>query len=301
MTASQPEPSRWKRLGIPTALVVGGVTAGSFLAPIGLASADQTESPDTESPDTDGSESERDGRRGRRGAVLDTVAEALGLTSDEVKQGLRDGNSLADLAAEQGVDAADVRAALVAEANERIDQAVQNGRLDEADADEKRAMVEERVDDLIERDPSEFEGRKGRGHHRGHGHGRGHRHGLAGSGIGSEVPELLGLSAEEIRNGFRDGKSLADLAAEQGVSVDEVTAALTTGLEERLDGALEEGKIDEERADEIRERFEASVEDLVNGEFEHSHSHGHGPGRRGFHQGDRGADGADVEDTSLSA
>ena len=188
-----------KRFGIPTALVVGGVTAGSLFAPIGLAAAQEADT-DTE-PDTTvesdaaesetGEDTERDGRRSdRRAAKAEALTEALGLTIDEIKAGFSEGNSIADLAEAQGVSTDDVKAALVAAANERIDAAVESGRLDEAEADEKRAELDERIDQMITADPSEFQGRRGNGNRGGHGK----------SGFASEVvTETLGLTSEEIR------------------------------------------------------------------------------------------------------
>lgn len=298
--------SRLKRFGLPAALVVGGVTIGGMVAPIGLVSAqesdaDSTESDSTESESTDSTgadeaeasdDEEKDGRRGRkgrRGAKLDAVTESLGLSRDELRQGFADGKSLAQQAEEQGVDVEDLRSDLIDAANERLDQAVADGKIDEAAADEKRAAVEERIDEFIEKDPSEFEGRKGR-------HGRGYG---ARFGAGEEVAEVLGLTTDELREGLRSGKSLTDLAEEQGVPVDDVAATLTAGMEERVADAVEEGKIDDEKAAEIEARFSEKLDDILNGEARP------GRGHRGDHRNDGtsggGTEEGDVEETSFSA
>ncbi len=94
--------SKFKRFGIPAALVVGGVTAGSLFAPLGFASAQDAEADDTETPDgaerpdaPHGEESgDRAGRRGHRARHLvraEAVTEALGLSGDEVREGLASG------------------------------------------------------------------------------------------------------------------------------------------------------------------------------------------------------------------
>ncbi|MEM7325680.1 MAG: hypothetical protein AAF531_21515 [Actinomycetota bacterium] len=290
-----------KRFGIPAALVVGGVTAGSLFAPIGFAAAQDADT-DTEpdaSVESDATESgedgEREGRRnGRRAAKAEVLSEALGLTTEEIRDGFADGNTIADLAEAQGIPADDVEAALVAAANERIDAAVESGRLDEDEAAEKRAAVEERIDELMTTDPSEFK-RHGKGHR------RAHARGIA----GEVVQETLGLTGEEIRAGLQEGKTLSDLAVEQGVSADDLAAAMIAAAEERIDAAVEEGKVDADRAAEKLADLEERIDDILNGELPERDGHG----RRGGFRGDRGLRGEapadapsdDVEDAGLSA
>ncbi len=105
---------------------------------------------------------------------------------------------------------------------------------------------------------------------RGHGPGR-HGQGPRGAGV---VADVLGLEGSEIRDAIQDGSTIADLAAEQGVSIDDVVDALVAQAEERVAGALESGRIDQDQADEILANAEQRAEDIVNGEFEP----GHGPG-----------------------
>jgi hypothetical protein len=98
-----------------------------------------------------------DGHRGHHGtgfgkrASLEPAAEALGLTAAELREMLP-GTSLAAIAAEQGVASADVEAAIVAAAQERLDQAVADGRIDAERAAEKSDQIAERVGDLMERE-----------------------------------------------------------------------------------------------------------------------------------------------------
>ncbi len=66
-----------------------------------------------------------------------------------------------------------------------------------------------------------------------------------GMGVGSEVlTDLLGIDAAELRSQLRDGATLADIAAEQGVEVQDVVGALVDELAERLDNAVENGRPD---------------------------------------------------------
>ncbi|MGH1489776.1 MAG: hypothetical protein ACRBK7_10330 [Acidimicrobiales bacterium] len=304
--------SKFKKFGIPGALVVGGITAGSFLAPIGFASAQTDSDSDadsTESTDAESTETESEGRRGRHARAhnhverSEVLTETLNLTEEEIRQGFQDGKSLADLAGEQGVDVADVEAALVAQASERLDEAVEAGRIDADEAAEKLAEIETKIAEMVNANPGDFQGREG------HGKGNrsmGKRGGLAGGNL-EALEETLGLSGEEIRAGMVEGKSLSDLAAEQGVSVEDLAATLTAGIEERIDQAVEAGKIDADRAAEAAENIEEKVEEMLTKEFD-----GERMGRQGNRgEGRRGNGGrfgapaddatADVEESSYSA
>jgi hypothetical protein len=261
--------STFKRLAIPAALVVGGVTAGSLLSPIGLASAqDDDADTDTTGSDSDGGsvatddggpDHDHDHRHGRRGphfgARGEVLEEALGLSAEEIRDGLAEGKTLAELAEEQGVSTEDLTAALVAAATEHIDQAVADGKLDADEAEERKAGLEERITDLVNRTPPE-----------GLGDGPGLR-GRFGPPPGLEVAEeVLGLSREEIRDGLAEGKTLADLAEEQRVPVDELADALAADAIERLDQAVEDGKLDADRAAEAKEHLEEMIDRAINAE-----------------------------------
>jgi hypothetical protein len=94
------------------------------------------------------------GHGGRGGLDLDVAAEALGVTTEELRTALAvDGTTLADVAAEEGVEVSTLVDALVASGTERLDQAVTDGRLTREEADERIAALPERVAALVEREP----------------------------------------------------------------------------------------------------------------------------------------------------
>ena len=67
---------------------------------------------------------------------LDAAAEVIGIEEDDLRAALRDGTTLAELATENGVEVQAVIDALVAEGSERIDELVEDGRLDAEEAAE---------------------------------------------------------------------------------------------------------------------------------------------------------------------
>ncbi|KAB7744130.1 hypothetical protein GA707_11825 [Nostocoides sp. F2B08] len=124
---------------------------------------------------------------------LEAAAETLNLTEDELRSALRDGSSLAEIAEEQGVAVDDLVDALVAAAEDRLAQAVEDGRITQERADEIAATLPERVAEALERtwEP------------RGPGH-RGHRGGMHSDDGTTED----GTAPDESTDGSTEGSSL---------------------------------------------------------------------------------------------
>ena len=80
-----------------------------------------------------------------RGARLGSIAETLGLDGAEIREALQDGDSIADIAEAQGIDLETVVDSLLAEAEERLDAAVEAGRIDETKAAEMLAEAETKI------------------------------------------------------------------------------------------------------------------------------------------------------------
>ncbi len=83
--------------------------------------------------------------RGHRGAHLETVTELLGIEAETLRAELQGGATLAEVAEANGVATDELVAALVADAMERIDEAVAEGKITAEEAAEKEAQLTERV------------------------------------------------------------------------------------------------------------------------------------------------------------
>lgn len=110
---------------------------------------------------------------GRGGEGLEELSDLLGLEPAEIGDALRQGESLADIATAQGVDPQEIIDAMVARAAEHLDEAVADGRIDEADAADRLAEITERITDGVNGEGG-FGGGPGRfgdggGRHFGHG------------------------------------------------------------------------------------------------------------------------------------
>lgn len=142
-----------------------------------------------------------------------------------------------------------------------IDEAVAEGRITE----ERGEELKQRVEDGLPLFP--------RPHH----HGPLHR--VAGW-IVDATAEIVGLSKEEVVEQVRDGSSLADIAEEQGMPVDDFKAELLDQAKADLDQKVADGDITQERADEMFERLSENIDDIINrtpGEGGPPFPHGFGP------------------------
>jgi hypothetical protein len=136
---------------------------------------------------------------------------------------------------------------------ESLQELVDGGTITDAQADAVTAH-------LVENRPERGEFRDGEGH-------GGHRGGpgMFGRGVASEaLTDLLGIDGEELRTQLRAGATLAEIAAEQGVEVQAVVDELVAEVTERVDNAVENGRIDQTEADEKLAEAEAKITDMVN-------------------------------------
>ena len=83
------------------------------------------------------------------GFGLDTIAEALGLDIDELREQLAEGSSLGEIAEAQGVAIDDIVEAVLAQINEQLDDLVADERLTEERADEIRANLTEAIESML--------------------------------------------------------------------------------------------------------------------------------------------------------
>ncbi len=104
-------------------------------------------------------ESNADGERdsGCRGGLRnsDVIADALGLTADELQAAREAGSSLADISAAQGVDVDTVVDAIVDGIEEHLAEEVAEGDLTQEEADERLATAEERAAEKVDAAPGE--------------------------------------------------------------------------------------------------------------------------------------------------
>jgi polyhydroxyalkanoate synthesis regulator phasin len=75
-----------------------------------------------------------------------------------------------------------------------------------------------------------------------------------------QVAGILGVSVDELKAQVRDGKTLGEIAGDQR---DALVAALTDAANERIDAAVEKGKLTAERAASLKEKTAERIARLV--------------------------------------
>lgn len=155
------------------------------------------------------------------------------------------------LAKELGVDRADLGPAAVAAARAAIDAAEAAGDIDADRADALRSRLGEleNPERMLLGHPFLLGGP-------GNGPGRGIR--IFGLGDGSVVDaatSTLGIDRDALVRALRDGTSLEDLAAKQGVAYGTVKTAITDAASTELATAVDDGHLTQDQADAILQRL----------------------------------------------
>jgi len=125
-----------------------------------------------------------------------------------------------------------------------LDELVEDGTLTQDQADAVRGGVQEGAQAWRDEHP--------RGNHGRPGHGPGRR-GVPGlRGAWEAAAEAIGVEPDALREGRRDGSSIAEIAEEAGVERQAVIDAVVAKATELIDGAVADGHLEEERATELK-------------------------------------------------
>jgi hypothetical protein len=167
------------------------------------------------------------GRHDKREQLLDRVAGNLGIEVTVLEQAIKDAKlSL-------------------------VDEALADGRISEEQAEAARERINSG-------EGAGF-GRLTERHHK--------RHDRAMKVRGAVIEQAaaaLGIAADELKDELRSGKSIADVAAERGVTLDDVKSQILDAAKTKLDGAVAEGRIDQAHADQALQRLSDGLDELLN-------------------------------------
>ena len=83
-------------------------------------------------------------------------------------------------------------------------------------------------------------------------------------GIGRSAAGAIGIDLKTLAGELRGGKSIADVAGEHNVSVDDVKSAITADATKALDKARENGRIDQAKEDAALQKLSDSLDKIVN-------------------------------------
>jgi polyhydroxyalkanoate synthesis regulator phasin len=104
-----------------------------------------------------------------------------------------------------------------------------------------------------------------------------------GDSLTSIAADELDMSLTDLLTELQGGKSIADVAGEKGVDVQNIVDAYIAQVQERLDEAVADGRITQNQADWQLEQVEERVHDQLNSTWEdHSWGERHPGGMMGF-------------------
>ncbi len=192
------------------------------------------------------------GMRPGRGPALEVLTGALGMSAEDLRAALAEGQTLPEIAEAQGVDWADVQTALVTAAEEQLTQAVADGQLTQERADSILEKLQNH--DFSAAPPLPHNGMRGK---------RGGR-GFAARPNLEALTETLGMSVEDLRAAWTEGQTLPEIAEAQGVTMADLAEAMYNSAVDRLQTAVDDGKLTQEQADTILQKLTDRYESCVN-------------------------------------
>lgn len=169
--------------------------------------------------------------------MIESLADALGIDSTELETRHDAGETLWDIAQEQGISQEDFYALVQSARSEALDQAVADG-----------VITQEQADWML--DHMAGTGGFGPGM-MGHGQGSfsGEGEGPLHDYMAPAIADAFGLTVDELEALHTSGETLWDYAQEQDINQDEFTALLEGARTDAIDQAVADGVITQEQAD----------------------------------------------------
>jgi len=155
---------------------------------------------------------------------------------------------ITDAAKKLGVQPSALSSALKTALEDRVDAAVAAGRMTKAQGDKLKQMIESNGFPLLA----------------GPGFGFGFEHHMHGLPVAATY---LGLTEEQLDQKLESGKTLAQVAKDQGKSVDGLVAALKADLKSKLDGAVSAGRLTKAQEEQILKDADQRISAFVNGKL----------------------------------
>jgi hypothetical protein len=158
-----------------------------------------------------------------------------------------------DAAEQLGVEPGELSNALKQALKNRVDDAVEDGRLTKEQGERMKERIDANEVPLFGLGP--MGGFDRPGHH------------MFFHAKLEAAAEYLGMTRAQLREALQDGKTLAQVARDRDKSVDGLVDALVDEAEKMLDEDVEAGRLTEAEKKEMLSRLEDRITDFVNGRF----------------------------------
>ncbi len=196
--------------------------------------------------------------------LLTIAAEQLDITSAELRDALTEGATIAELADAAGVDTTAIVDSYVDIHREKLDRAVEQGYLTQAQADEKLIQIAEKAAEKLEQ-PWQAPDRQGR-----RGHPRHHPAPFAAHALLGVAAEQLDMTPAELREALTGGDTIAGIAEAQSVDTTAIVDAVVFQASDRLQQMVDAGRIDQAQMDAKLAEIEENVTQKLDQEWDPS-------------------------------
>ena len=85
------------------------------------------------------------------------------------------------------------------------------------------------------------------------------------SNVFEAAAKVIGIDQAELKEGLSNGQSLAEIAAANGLTRDQLESGLTTELKARIAAALADGTIDQPAADRLLQALDERIDAVIDG------------------------------------
>lgn len=182
---------------------------------------------------------------GKVAGWLRGILDGAGLTPAEIREGKDAGLTWGEILDQYGdISAAEAKANALAKLEEKLTEAVANGRITQERADEILANAPAEIDEFLASVPGD--------------HPRFPR--IGGPAL-ETVAEVLGTDVETLKSQLQDGQTIAEIAGDQTQAVID---ALVADANEKIDDALANGRITQEQADTMKANTVERITTFVN-------------------------------------
>ncbi|WP_088225246.1 hypothetical protein [Desulfosporosinus sp. FKB] len=175
------------------------------------------------------------------------LAQFLGIDQTTLMQKLKSGKTLAQIASEKGISTETLTQKLQSALNDRLDKAVASGKM----TTEKASQIKSKEDSEIaakinkpwtdKKDKCDFH-----------------------KGIGQSIQTIFGMTSDQLKEQLKNGKTLAQIAADRGISKSDLTAKLVSAMASNIDLAVKYNKLTSEKAAKIKANLPQRIDTLIN-------------------------------------
>lgn len=185
-------------------------------------------------------------------AMAQEIAQLADVDIQEVAQQLREGSTLNQIIAGYGLDAATVIANVEAEMEERLNQAVENGRLTEEQANERREnvnlteLLDASIPDLLRERAAD---------------------GIVRRAVVEAIADALDKQPRDIRREIGEGQTLGDYITANNADLAAISADTLAKIQTFVDARVADGQLTQEDADVLIAGAEAKITETLSETF----------------------------------